>query len=505
MVAFALMAPVVIGSAGMALDFAQAYLVQQRLAQALDAAALAAAASSSDPDVIEQRVQDFFDANYPPEELGIAFDPEVTVLGNQIHVSGHAQYLTFFLGIIGIDDIDVEAETTVLRETQGLEVALVLDNTGSMATNNNIATLKTATANLINVLFDNTTDPDNVRIGLVPYSNSVRVGRYGLGLTPDGDVYGDGESFVTMPAGVNYTTTHNSMDWYGCVVEHMESGYDTAATESPNSKGQLWRDSTAGWDGHGWNPLVTTNDPYPDDVLDDYEGPWDIYAFGKLITNGTTCGTSGGYGSARCSQCNVSDAKCNAGASSYCFCWKSAANIGINDGCPYANVVPLTSDRAYLLAQVEPDNAGEPDDMEPHGNTLGNIGMVWGSRLISPEPPFTEGHDWDNIYWRKAVVMMTDGDNTENATYSSFWFTSKNNMTVTKFNQRFEETCEELKEKGVVIYTVTFTSEINDDTKGYYRRCASSDRHYYDAPDQAELLSAFNEIARELSNLHIMR
>ena len=41
---FAIMVPMLVGSAGMALDFAQAYLVKQRLSQAIDAAALAATA-----------------------------------------------------------------------------------------------------------------------------------------------------------------------------------------------------------------------------------------------------------------------------------------------------------------------------------------------------------------------------------------------------------------------------------------------------------------------------
>jgi len=51
---FAVMAPVVIGSAGMAIDYAQAYMVKQRLSQAIDAAALAATTSSNDSGVIKQ-------------------------------------------------------------------------------------------------------------------------------------------------------------------------------------------------------------------------------------------------------------------------------------------------------------------------------------------------------------------------------------------------------------------------------------------------------------------
>jgi hypothetical protein len=129
--------------------------------------------------------------------------------------------------------------------------------------------------------------------------------------------------------------------------------------------------------------------------------------------------------------------------------------------------------------------------------------MAWGARVLSPEAPFEEANDWDNPYWKKAIIMMTDGDNTENGTYSSYWFTAKNNMSVTKFNNRFAETCEDLKDKGVTVYTVTFTSNINSATKDFYRNCASSEDHYFDAPSQSELIETFERIARELSNLHI--
>jgi Flp pilus assembly protein TadG len=485
-VAFGIMAPLLIGMVGMSLDYSQAYLVRSRLAQALDAAALAAAAYSADEAEIEQRVQDFFDANYPEAKLGFTFDPIVVVNGDEVHVTGNATYHTMFLKVLGITTIDVSASTTVVREIQGLEVALVLDNTGSMATNDNIGALKTGTENFINILFDNASDPDNVRIGMVPFANSIRVGRYGLGLNPDGTTYGDGTPFVTLPSGVSYTTNRSSSTgWYGCVVEHMDEGYDPAATHVANSYGQLWRSGTS-WDGHGWDATINTNDPYDFDVLDNYEGPWDIYMFGKTINYDAAC-TGSGYSTSRCSNCG-GDTYCN---STYCYCRHSTPN----QGCPYANIMPLNNDRDELLAHV--------DTMQPDGNTLGNIGMAWGYRVLSPEFPFEEAHEWDNFFWKKAVVMMTDGDNTENGTYSSFWFTGKNNMNVTKFNDRFAETCQALKDQGVAVYTITFTSGISDATKDYFRECATSEDQYYDAPTQEELIDVFETIARELSNLHI--
>lgn len=490
---FAIAGPVAIGSVGMALDMSQAYLVRERLSHALDAAALAAAMlASTDEAAAYAKLQSFMDANYPSDKIGVTYDLHMSVEGDDVRVWASADYETVFLRFIGIDEITVDAETVVQREVQGLEVVLVLDNTGSMSTNNNIRSLKEATTNFINILFGSTSNPEYIKIGLVPYSNSVRVGQYGLGQTPEGDAYADGDIFVTLPNDVAVTTNHEaSSGWYGCVVEHNPNNYDASASYVAGSKGQLWK-SDSNWNGHGWNPRVTSNDPYPSDVLDDWEGPWDIYQYGTV-------------------SCTADHQECTRyRANGQCRTWTTVcdeysfnANAKRNEGCPYANIVPLTSDKDYLLEQVEPDGTGEPDDMEPHGNTLGNIGMVWGGRVLSPEAPFTEAYPWDNNLWRKAIVMMTDGDNTENGTYSSFWFTSKNQMNVTKFNQKFAETCEVLKEKGVVIYTITFTSAINADTKSYYENCASSSSKYFDAPTQTELIETFDKIANELSNLRI--
>lgn len=437
LIAFALMAPVVVSSAGMALDFAQAHLVRERLSHALDSAALAAAASGLEGAELQAKLEAFFNANYPPEKIGFTYNLHVSVDGDQVHVSAYADYTTFFLNVIGIDNITVFAETNVQREIRGLEVVLVLDNTGSMSNNNNIQALKEGSRSFINILFNAAAEPEDIKIGLVPYANAVRVGRYGLGLNPDGSTYADGQRFVNLPAGYTYTTNENhssSTQWFGCVIEH---------------------------ESDGWNPNITSNDPYPDDVNDDYRGLWDIYRY---------------------EQWNNSQRRYNVSS-------RPATN------CPRAMIVPMTSDRDKLLDAV--------DSMVPHGNTLGNIGMVWGYRMISPEFPFEEGSDWDNEYWRKAVILMTDGDNTRDSQYSAYWRARNNEVNVTDYNQRMVETCQALKDRGVRVYTVTFTSGISQNTKNFYRNCATDSTYYYDAPSQEELKRAFRSISSELANLHI--
>ncbi len=438
---FGLMLPIFVGVAGVSLDYSQAFLVKQRLAQALDAAALAAAASSTDEAVITQKVKDFFDANYPPDKLGVTFEPVVNIVGDEIIVTGSAYYNTTFLSVLGIDNIDISADTTVLREIQGVEVVLVMDNTGSMNSNNNIGALRDAASNFVYIMYgididdgklvdpsllDSmvTRDPEHIKIGLVPYSAAVNVGVYGLGYDYNGDYYG--VPFVNNPHDLSYTTSRWSWDWMGCVLAH----------------------------------------DYPNDTLD-HEGPWDMYRYCR-----------------------------DANDDPYCHLNDDGEVKGKpNNRCIRTPLTPLVTSPTKLKTSIDAMVAG--------GNTYGNVGMVWGGRVISPEYPFEEGVAWDNQYWRKVVVMMTDGKNTMHYRYSAYGPTQDHDITANDLNDRFTEVCDDLKSKGVIIYTVTFYYSVNEATKDLYRQCATSEDYYYDAPDQEDLIESFETISRELSNLYI--
>ena len=56
---------------------------------------------------------------------------------------------TYFLGMIGLDHIDFNLKSQATLALGTLEVALALDNSGSMNTDNNIATLRTAATDLV--------------------------------------------------------------------------------------------------------------------------------------------------------------------------------------------------------------------------------------------------------------------------------------------------------------------------------------------------------------------
>ena len=137
------------------------------------------------------------------------------------------------------------------------------------------------------------------------------------------------------------------------------------------------------------------------------------------------------------------------------------------------------------------------------GNTLSNVGMVWGHRLLSPEAPFKEGVAWNTPDVRKIAILMTDGDNNNGEIYNAYGPYNTLKVTDAMLDSKLATTCTNMKNAGVIVYTVTFTSAINTATKNFFKNCASAPDKWYDAPTQAALTGAFEQIARELSNIHL--
>lgn len=452
--AFGLLIPIVISATGIFVDMSQAYLVKARLSSAVDAAALAGAATGSDDvDFIQSKVQAFIDANYPEDKIGTNIVVDASLDGDELTVTASAELETSFMRVFGYDVLDVDSTSIVQREVRGLEVVMVLDNTGSMSTDNNIGTLRTATENFVTILFESVSDPELVKVGLVPYASSVNVGPYGLGLDLDEDDYG--EAFVIPPDNDVYDNYYNGMNpytKYNYGIDEDDLEYD------PSRIGQ-------------WHGCVLAED-YPLDT-EDHDGPWEMY---RHNFNGNSYYRNNSYYNG-----TLGDGY--------------NALYGPNIYCPVQPIVPLTSDEDFLL-----DSAG---NMTASGATLGNFGMVWGWRVISPEEPFTEGAEYDSTLWDKVVLVMTDGINTVSDVYSAYGRSDQNDVTANDLDDRFEEVCEAMKEAGILIYTVTFDDGVDDDTKDLYRDCATTPANYNDAPSQDDLEAVFEKIARELSNLRI--
>lgn len=427
--AFALSMPVFIAAAGISLDMAQAYNVRARLSNALDKAALAAGSMHGTEAEIEAKMALFFDANYPEDKLGAPYDIEIELEEGTITVSAKARVDTSFMAILGYEYIDVSQRTIVRRELKGVEAVLVLDVTGSMA-GNNIAALKTASHTFIDTMFGRISNLEYLKIGIVPFSVSVNVGRYGLGLTPEGDSYGSvfvdhpaTDSYVSPASNITYGT--GSTNWRGCILERAS----------------------------------------PKDTNDDATPNWGMYRYPRICSRYNSNGT--------------------------CRTW---SNNNANTNCTSSGIIPLTNDQVRLETAI--------DNLSVGGGTYIPIGTIWGWRVISPDAPFTEGVSYNDPDWNKFVIIMTDGNNEPDNTYSAYG--ANPGLTAGNLNTKFATICSNMKAAGVVVYTVTFQSGITNATRDIFRQCASDTTKYFNAPTNASLQTAFRKIANELSQLHIV-
>lgn len=162
---------------GVAVDGARVWLVRSRLAQAVDAATLAGARSTEEAE-IRAEAQRLFDANFEAGYLGSTVSPLSFVhepVAGTVQITAHAQVPTMVMRLAALETVEVEATATAIRRVNGLEIALVLDVTGSMQ-GSKIASLKSAAEDLVEILFGDAEEAEELAIAVVPFSARVNIG-----------------------------------------------------------------------------------------------------------------------------------------------------------------------------------------------------------------------------------------------------------------------------------------------------------------------------------------
>jgi Flp pilus assembly protein TadG len=181
----------IFGVAGIGLDSIRAHRTATRTSTALDAAALAAARAMSENETLTNAeviaiARDSFAGNTPAftRQGVIASVPLVTPnrTTGAVAMSTQLRVATTLGKVLGMQEIAFNKSTTVSFVMRKIELAMVLDVTGSMCAPNpspcttgpKIDALKAAATDVINDVIDPLT-PSLVRIALVPYSASVNV------------------------------------------------------------------------------------------------------------------------------------------------------------------------------------------------------------------------------------------------------------------------------------------------------------------------------------------
>ena len=170
--------PILLG-AGAAIDMVRLHNASTTLQAAVDGAALAGATSKqlNNKIALSSIVETYLKSNkaFNGFEDGTKVTQGVDAATGSFIVTVSGKMKTSFMKLTGIPTLDINATSAVGLEIQEMEVALVLDNTGSMA-GSKLASLKTAAKQLITILESQKGAYSDLRYGLVPFSKYVDVG-----------------------------------------------------------------------------------------------------------------------------------------------------------------------------------------------------------------------------------------------------------------------------------------------------------------------------------------
>jgi Flp pilus assembly protein TadG len=174
---FALSCLAIFPLVGFAIDLSRVMVEKHKLQQATDAAALAAAHDAfmsvdQRTSVVEAHL------NHLEEVLGREITYELTQdEEGRISLVTHISVNTTLAKIMGHQYVDVTVRSDALEGGADIEVAMILDITGSMS-GTRITALKEAATDLVNIVVKDEQDPYYSKVSMVPYSVAVNVGSY---------------------------------------------------------------------------------------------------------------------------------------------------------------------------------------------------------------------------------------------------------------------------------------------------------------------------------------
>ncbi|MGI9399703.1 MAG: pilus assembly protein TadG-related protein [Rhizobiaceae bacterium] len=171
--------------AGIAVDYTRMMQARTVVDDALDAAILAAGTELSGGGKTDAEIRQVFDdflesnlenRNITPDQVDVV-DFQIDQEEGRVSAKTNTDVDMAFMGLMGTTSVAIGSGTEARFSTDSVEVAMVLDVTGSMR-GGKIRALKRAATDAVNILIPEDTKSDKMRIGLVPYSWSVNAGRY---------------------------------------------------------------------------------------------------------------------------------------------------------------------------------------------------------------------------------------------------------------------------------------------------------------------------------------
>jgi Flp pilus assembly protein TadG len=553
----------IMGGVALSVDYAQIVRLRAATHNALDAASVATARqaiSTRSEEELFAYADAFFKANLgsiDPGSVRLTVTlPTTAVGGGTLKMDAEVGYTPYFLpafsSLLGTDiggDLKVVASTEV-RLKNTLEVALVLDNSGSMdergsgSGRKRIDLLKEAAKQLVDTIAGQgqlvQQLDEAVSFSLVPFAGSVNVGSQfataswmdTTGLSP---IHHENFNWARMNSGREITKV-------GGVYRKTGTGWPAAERNQIVTRFTLFNEmrrqtssNTADLAPYtSWQGCVETR-PHPyayDNTVPSTTTPATLFV--PMFAPDETDNLNNGVAARNSYWHDVTTSSNNVTRQEHMQKYftpyqTSAAGLdqGPNAMCTTRPITPLTNvTTAAGLATIK--NA--IDAMQPLGATDIPEGAAWGWRTVSSKAPFTEGRPDDERGNDKVVIVLTDGFNTyytpsslgandlasNRSIYSNQGYTGKNQPGETRprifmntsravthsnanftaaMNEHLDRVCNAMKQSGVIVMTVALDLSSSNTTEkaalDAMERCASYSRFRRNSQDNTKAAKLF--------------
>jgi Flp pilus assembly protein TadG len=156
--------------------------------------------------------------------------------------------------------------------------------------------------------------------------------------------------------------------------------------------------------------------------------------------------------------------------------------------CPAAAVQALSYDWTALKSVIT--------SMSPNGSTNQAIGLQHGWMTLLQQSPYNAPAESVNYHYVHAVVILSDGLNTQDRWYGN------GSTQSTQVDDRQKILCDNMKAAGVTIYSIQVNTS-GDPQSAVLAYCASGSQNFFYLTSSTQILSTFSTIGTKLSQLRI--
>jgi Flp pilus assembly protein TadG len=521
---------------GAATDYTRLTITRAALQQATDAAALAVA-SKMTSDTTTQQAQNQAQvilnanpklANASITSVSISTDKQTFCASSQITIQNAfmqmAQIANMTSGVTSCANLagGVDPNTTY-------EIALVLDNSGSMSSSaggvSKMQALQSAATSFVKTMFSKS---QNVKFSITPFAAGV----------------------VVLDPTVAANRTLSWIDTTGANSQHWVAfGGKTKATAAGfTSRFDIYKKLKAiksSWDWQGCLEQPT----YPNNVNDvaPSSGDAETLFVPYLEADEPDSNYSNSYLTDNPSSSSICSDTASGDWNKLTHTCKYKATSKSGSGDPNKYCPDPSTQTLMQLTATQKTVTNKISALVEAGNTNLHEGFMWGWRTISPNLPFAGGRAYNAPNNRKIMVFMTDGFNNwasdtstvTGSTYQALGYYSYNGTKNDRFpdgsrgdgvnyqnklnaaaNSRKDyhddsrdmqdeltrEACANAKAAGIEIFTIGFSTKgdpIDDQGLALLQSCATNTDHYFKAENADQLNTAFSSIGIGLGKLRL--